>query len=164
VEIPVKRSLRLTWLQNPTIMKKTLFITLALLLSSCAASDLTHIAANEFWTGIDFRPYAEKGFLFTLYKYNGLYTTIGMFNFVTMPEANKITSANSSGEITDSWWVQNRINSDAALQTVYEKCIEMGADAFVDFTIQENSQLYPTAPAVNVTGFKISGVAIRRDD
>ena len=87
-----------------------------------------------------------------------------MFNFIATPEADKVVEANSMGEIMNSWWVQGDIDSKGALKTVYEKCIEIGADAFMDFEIVPYSESYTTTTPVTLNGLKITGIAIKRDD
>ena len=88
-------------------MKKLSFIALsvAILFSSCKVVEF--IPASESLTGIDFRPYAEKGFLFTPYKYDGKFFTLSMVSLTVMPKAELIRNQSSSGQTSSSFWIQD---------------------------------------------------------
>ena len=135
-------------------MKKLIVITLAVLFTSTACSTLKDIDGYENMTGVDFRPYTEKGFLITPSTYGGEYTSLYWVDYVIMPEA-----------YYEVEWVIGTINLETALDGVYKKCISMGADALMEFDIENNIDSYTgIVNPTSVTGVRISGVAIKRED
>ena len=144
-------------------MKKIITFTITLFLI-CGCQTVTHIPAHEALTGLDFRPYADKNFHITPYVYTGKYTTIALINYVSMPEAKLITYKKGDGT-TGKMWFQNEIDFETALDSIYEKCADMGADALMDFTFEEHSESYSKIMTpITIYGKKITGTAIRRED
>jgi len=134
-------------------------------LSACnAPRELTYIPGYELLKGLDFRPYAEKGFLFSPYMYDGKYTTLALIEYVIMPEARLNTYELSDGTVLGKW-SKDEIKTEEALDNIYNKCIEFGADAMVDFTLTDNIEIYTgiTVPT-RIIGVKITGIAIKRED
>lgn len=143
---------------------RSLFIALlagSLLLTSC--STLKHIEGYELLGGIDLRPYAEKGFLITPGDYGGEYISIYLVNYIVMPEARYEGSEKGRDGTQTTTWVKDVIDLDAALDGIYQKCVSMGSDALIDFNIGFSSESYTgiTNPTT-VTGYKITGIAIKR--
>jgi len=71
--------------------KGSIIVVLVTLIFSCSQSitpnNITKIeSVNQFY-GIDFRPYTEKGFLFTPKDYDGEYQSIGIIEYKAMPAA-----------------------------------------------------------------------------
>ena len=149
-------------------MRKLIPITVVSLLLLSACSSIKHINGYESLTGLDFRPYADKGFLITPYAYSGEYISIYMVNYVIMPEANYAESGatNPNKRESSGSWVFDLIDVDDALNKIYETCVEFGADALMDFKIQPNSESYKvgTEYPVTVNGIQITGIAIKRQD
>lgn len=149
-------------------MKKiTLLILITVLAFGCAT--LEYIPAYEQILGIDLRPYAENNFLITPYPYTGKYTSTSVVDYKIMPEANLVTISRkntSTGQYeSTSNWVIDKVNIREALDSIYFLCIGMGANALVDFEILETSDSYTgIQKPVVVTGIRITGLAIRRDD
>lgn len=156
-------------------MKKIFFILLPLLLSSCATlKELKIINPVETLYGIDFAPFTKKGFLITPEKYNGDYESIGMINFTAKPGAQYITTGSKpnpyysqgSGEprlIETYEWKVDSIAFSEVLNKVYKICVDMGADALVNFKNEITLDPYSgiTNP-VTITGYQITGFAIKR--
>lgn len=144
-------------------------ITIILMIAGCKSTKEITIPAYEELLGIDFRPYAEKGFLITPLSYGGKYTTISLIDFKIMPQANlkveeKADKSDQSTTTSVLEWHADTIGIDAALMHIYEHCIDMGADGLIDFSIEEVSDSYPSFPTVIVKGKRITGLAIKRED
>ena len=69
-------------------MKLILIAIAVLIFNGCAT--LKFIPAEEYFMGIDFRPYTEQGFLFTPEKYLGEYESIGLIDLISVHEANYV--------------------------------------------------------------------------
>jgi len=149
-------------------MKKTLLIisTAFIILSACTS--IKHIPGYEKLTGLDFRPFADKGFLITPYVFNGDYISIYMVNYVIMPEANYMPANPDNvgtGDYTSGSWTFKKLNIETALNNIYETCVEMGADALMDFQLQSNKEYYTGINnPVTVNGIQITGIAIKRQE
>ena len=159
-------------------MKNIFFFALiGLSLFSCKVAETSIIPRREVLSGLDFREYSQKGFLFTPEKYSGDYESIGLISFLIMPEARK---ERVSQEEDDSYsfkespivykWNVEEINVQNALDGIYKRSIEMGADALVNFKISNREE-----PIVNKTskmvvsfdekklqGYLVEGFAIKR--
>ena len=149
---------------NLLTMKKLLFLfSLLLMLSGCKT--LTHIPAHEEFFSLDFRPYLEKDFVITPLLYPGDYKIIAMIDYLIMPEANSKTVTNPKTGAIRTIWVQDFLFTSEALDSIYNKCLSMGADGLMNFLIQEHVESYTSnGHPVNVYGKKISGIAIKRED
>jgi hypothetical protein len=144
-------------------------IAVMLVIAGCKSTNEITIPAYEEMLGIDFRPYAEKGFLITPLSYGGKYTTISMIDFKIMPQANlkvaeKTDKSDQSSTATVLEWHADTIGIHAALQKIYEHCMEIGANGLIGFSIEEVSDSYPSYPTIIVKGKRITGLAIRRED
>jgi hypothetical protein len=153
------------------MMKRKFMLVIAaiLMIAGCKSTKEITIPAYQEIVGIDFRPYAEKGFLITPLSYGGRYTSIALIDFKIMPQANLVVSekadnSDQSSAPTVLEWHADTIGIHGALKNIYEHCIEIGADGLIDFSIEEVSDSYPSYPAVLVKGKRITGLAIKRED
>ncbi|MBW1855901.1 MAG: hypothetical protein JRJ00_14690 [Deltaproteobacteria bacterium] len=145
-------------------MKKILLIALSSALMFSACKTLEHIDGYQSLSGIDFRPYAEKGFLITPHEYYGEYLSIYMVNYTIMPEANDEKTGVSGGADTHEW-VTGYVDVKTALDSIYNICISMGADALMEFNIGVTSDVYSGIQnPTTVFGMEITGIAIKRED
>ncbi len=152
-------------------MKRNFMIAIAalLMIAGCKSTREITIPAYQEIFGIDFRPYAEKGFLITPLSYGGRYTSIALIDFKIMPQANltvseKADKSDQSATPTVLGWHADTVGLHGALEKIYKHCIEIGADGLIDFSIEEVSDSYPAYPAVIVKGKRITGLAIKRED
>ena len=149
-------------------MKKLLLVFfVGIFFSSCVTTtNLTEIPEESNLFGFDFRPYSEKGFLITPYAYDGNYQAIGLLTYSVTPGAKKEiqgTARNMSGKSVPEYkWIVNEILPAHAIDGIYRECVNMGADALVDFKITNISADYTTNPPLRVSGYEISGFAIKR--
>ena len=154
-------------------MKKTILFSaiIIFLLSACeTASVLPKIPRKEQLTGIDFSKYTKDGFLITPEKYSGNYESIGLITFVFMPGAtpktniieNNYSWKESDNLITGYSWDIEKVNLQDAIDAMYKRCTEMGANALVNFNATEEitEYVFPKAP-VKIKGYKITGFAIK---
>jgi hypothetical protein len=152
----------------------TLF-AVAALLSGCA-TELKVIYPVQTLYGIDFTPYTHKGFLITPEKYSGQYESIGIINYTAKPGAiYKLTgrklnpfyaSGGSEPHYIDHYeWAVDSISFKDVLSKVYDICINMGADALVNFQNEITSDSYTNIKnPTSITGYRITGFAIKRKD
>lgn len=146
-------------------MEKFILIAIAvLILNGCATTKLKFIPAEEYFVGIDFRPYTEQGFLFTPEKYLDEYESIGLVDLVSIPEANYVPLQQFSDGSTLSKWQINEININDVLRKYYEMAIEMGADGIMNFRLEKVTRRYTIGveSPITIEGISISGFAIKR--
>jgi len=127
-----------------------------------ACSPISHIPADSSVSGIDFREYTERGFLFSPWQYDGRYESVGVIEVTMFPEANRVSSRTRGGA-TETHWEFERITVSEMTAALYEQAREMGADALVEFDLRgETREL--TNPTATMRGLTASGFAIRRLD
>lgn len=133
-------------------MKKLL---LALLMFS-GCTTLENIPAESLYYGLDFKKYSSEGFLITPEMYQGEYLTMGFVNYESYP------GANYNYNRFPRWKIQE-ISTLSALDSIYIICINMGANALVNFRIESIEKDYSViSNPIKLTGIKISGYAIKR--
>lgn len=154
-------------------MKKTILFSaiIIFLLSACeTTSVLPKIPRKELLTGIDFSKYTKNGFLITPEKYNGNYESIGLITFVFMPEATPKTNTiennyswkEGADLVTGYSWDIEKVNIQDAIDAMYKRCTEMGANALVNFNASEEIAEYIFAKApLKIKGYRITGFAIK---
>jgi hypothetical protein len=162
-------------------MKKLLYLLLAFLLTSCAVTqkelkELKIISPYEYLYGIDFAPFTQKGFLITPEKYNGNYESIGMIDFTAYPGAQYIktgvklnpywSQGSSEPKVIETYeWKIDSIEFKAVLNKVYNICVEMKADALVNFKNEITLDTHEGIKnPITIAGYRITGFAIKRKD
>lgn len=138
---------------------------------------LEFIDRDEQLLTIDFRKYSNDNFLFTPEKFEGEYKSIGMVDYVLIPGAeykysgqkpNPYYSPNTPGSqryIAYYEWVQDVITIQQALDSLFLKCQQMGADAVVNFAISVETRSYDGIKnPIELKGVRLSGFAIKRQD
>ena len=152
-------------------MKKLLPIVLiVILIVGCAEQyTLYKIKKKEELYGVDFTRYSEKGFLITTEMYQGAYKSVGIVRYQLFPEASYApvdVKYYADGKFDTTYvWVENRINVQEAVDSLYTICKDMGADALVNyrFDIVTESYDHITNP-VTLYGIEVSGFAIKREN
>jgi hypothetical protein len=159
-------------------MKKSILFIIVVALSSCATSPFNRINPTEIVYGIDFSPFTQKGFLITPEKYAGSYESIGLINYEAFPGANykevEKSIENYYGSkkpviFKENKWVVDSISLQDVLTKVYNICVEMGADALVNFDYEIIPTSYGSVPRaidnpLTIYGIHISGYAIKRKE
>lgn len=131
---------------------------LALLpLSACSPPTVTNVEPEVKVTGVDLRPYTEKGFLFTPEAYAGPYDAIGLIQVSLYAGAHYVVP---EGGVARHVWQFDPIPVHALLDTAYARADAMGADALMKFQVEETSHVTPEG--LTVPGLTVSGFAIRR--
>lgn len=156
------------------IMKKTPAF-LVIILAAWACAPLKKIDSYSLLNKVDFRPYSEKGFLFTPEKYNGDYESIGIIDFIKMPGAVYSNIKNMKGNTaylpespeypeTTSQWFFEPIDLNQVLEELYQQCQSLGADALMNFKLEANEDKYSVdiSNPTTVVGYRITGFAIKR--
>ncbi len=118
------------------------------------------------FTGFDFRPYTNKGFLFTPEKYSGKYKSIGFISVNVYPEVSQdkfsiFTTEKIYNTTYGEHWFINKILSNEAVDSLYQHAKRMGADAVTRFHAETISKLDGT---ISIQGLMFSGFAIKREE
>ena len=149
---------------------KNLFLIIAviILITSCKTQQAFFVEGREIFSVFDFRQYTEKDFLITPDKYTGAYESIGIIDYVIFPEAKR----NANGSEVKSYyqpvpienlWQVDEIDVQTAFDGVYQKCIDMGADALVNLSVSIEEDRYPDlSPTLYLKGYRVTGFAIKR--
>jgi hypothetical protein len=152
-------------------MKFLSLIFLIALLFSIACTGPRLLEKDESYQvlGFDFREYADVGFLITPESYSGRYQSLGLVDVVYDPEIIKETERGAFLKakpgytlISDrmgSMFQVKRADQSAVIRALYEVANEMGADAIVNFNIQNFSI---ERAQVEIPTIKVSGFAIKR--
>ena len=148
-------------------MKTVISIIAILLLASCI-KQLHYIPSESSYFGIDFRKYTNQGFFITPEKYIGDYESVGLVEYVMVPEANyqSVNRIRFDGTIgKERKWVQAKISLSQGIDSLYALAKRMGADAIMNFSTSTTARTYPAiANPTTLTGYEIKGFAIRRKD
>lgn len=134
-------------------MKKTILILVTILLSSCAPKLLQK---QTMYYGYDFRPYTEKGFMFTTEGYNGDYESIASFSVVMFPELKEVPSKKSFSGTEIGY---DKINASEVIDSMYTQASQMGANAIIRFSTKPVDKYEGT---LRVEGIEVFGFAIKR--
>lgn len=153
-------------------MKKVTAIVLIVFLAvSCAM--LKDVPSYSLLNKIDFRKYSDAGFLFTPEMYPGEYKSVGIIDFIKMPNAlftvekelpdkDKYTPKNPSLKTTTQWYTE-KVDLQEAVEELYQQCSSLGADALVNFKVDFNTDKYiNVGNPIDIIGYRITGFAIKR--
>ena len=112
---------------------------------------------------LNFKKYLDNGFLFTPNTYAGDYESVGIISITVTPEAVREKVKHKDGGISYRWKCDT-IKSEEILDKISEKAIKMGADAIINFTLEDYSVGYNQAgpSPITVNGFTARGFAIKR--
>lgn len=154
---------------------------LLLLFCGCSVTEIVtprdSFPADTVVTGLDFRPFAQQGFLFTTEVYTGEYDGIGIINIQMYPPATRsqqeLDSADNS-ETQRAWedWTEGEVSTSELLQRAFDEARQMGADAIINLRVERVTRT-DVAAAIQYTGgtsvetfersgLQVSGFAIRR--
>jgi len=151
-------------MKNVTLLKVCVLLSMVV---SCATPP-DYIPERLEINGIDFTSFSEKGFLITPEKYNGDYESIGLITLTFRPFTKRIIVTDGSPNSLEvpglSHWESEKIDHDSLLNSIYEVCTEMGADAFTQLEMQVNSAMFAqnTMEPAEIPEITITGFAIKR--
>lgn len=115
-------------------MKKLIIIATAIsILTSCVGPKLTSRVVTS--SLLDFRGYAESGFLVSPYAYTTDYEAIGELEVYVLP-AN-IKTADPKSDFNIKIYTQEDITRQELADIAVEEAKKTGADALVNFKIQK---------------------------
>jgi hypothetical protein len=147
-----------------------MFSLILFALFSCQTTRVTKISRAEVFNNVDFTKYTQNKFLITPEKYSGPYESIGLIDFIYMPGAElkanvldeKYITSQQQNTVTGYTWDIEQINIQDVIDGIYNRCIDMGANALINFSVatQEQSYQYIQNP-VNLYGYRITGFAIK---
>ena len=139
-------------------MKKILFFAVALLaITACGGPKLTtRIVTSSL---LDYRGYAESGFLVSPYAYTSEYDAIGEIEIYVLPANVKkdVESQYTEGR-TYTVIAQEDISNQELADIAVEKAKETGADALVNFKIAQT----PVSIGSSDIYYTVSGFCIKR--
>lgn len=143
-------------------MKKiALLLILFGMLVSCSTTEF--LKGRDVSLSIDLTPYTDKGFFISPYEYSGDFKLIGIINYELMPDARKILIDDTGDGIKTVSWRQESIKTYQILDSVYNVCTRMGADALISFKINSITDRHVIdAQVVQVYGLAVTGFAIKR--
>jgi len=136
---------------------RTAFLASLLFLSGCAATPDTHMSREMDVHGYDFTRYTEEGLLITPEDYNSSYKSVGMLRVVIWPEMRRERVNGDPYEMTN--WKAEPLRMQEAVDSLYTRARQMGADAIIRFDAQRVTQEVDDDTR---TGVEASGFAIDR--
>lgn len=156
-------------------MKKFIILLITIVLVSCTSLEtLYKIEKESLLYGVDLRQYSDKGFLITTEMYPGAYESVGIFTYELYPEVDykgagytiNYTDAKGNPHMKEVYkWVGQPIEVQEAIDSLYHKCLDMGADAFVKLNIEQVSKPYTGIKnPISLSGISVKGFAIKRLD
>lgn len=148
-------------------MKKLLVVLLAVILTSCASSNLETWDTELRSSGYDFRPYTEQGFLFTPEVYTEPYDAVGLVEIIYIPRVienqsqGRPMAMNGYRIITSGtkYYYIELPDTEKLIAEMYELADGLGADALSNFNITGET-VYNGSKAIETV--KVSGFAIKR--
>lgn len=142
-------------------MKKILILFIILTFISCSSvRQSTNKIVIHY--GFDFTKYSTQGFLFTPEQYLGEYESIGIVKTIIFPavknKKSQIKSQTGEPFLNEEWEIE-KLDADEAINEMYKKATEMGANAVVRFEIHKTQYMNGL---MEIPGFEVSGFAIKR--
>lgn len=158
--------------------QKITSILIILFLSSCGAVYFDNLPHTELSSSLDFSEYAKKNFHFTTDVYRGKYISYGYLTEEIYPEVKYIHRGDVDDYDNRKYYKTGNclveiLTYKEVLAKIYTKAVELGADGFMDLSIQvEEHPSYVSIPSTNMYagmqskgyGIKITGLAIKRLD
>jgi len=147
-------------------MNKIFILFFLLLIIACQT--VTYIPPYTSVSTIDLTKYSREGFLITPYKYDADYESVGYIFVETMPEANLVTLEKTEqaghAENAKTEWQVDKMSIDKIIDSIHQKALQMGANAIIDFKIEQTTKNYSVGrmSPLTIQGFTISGFAIKR--
>ena len=166
-------------MNNSTVIKNKILLLFLFLFvfNSCTVTKPTseYYPRYVHFSVFDFAPFTEQDFLFTPEKYVLDYQSIGLITCVIVPKEELIVTEKNDikNKLDDIYyateqenlmtWYSEELEPDEILQIIYEKCIKMGANAFVNFEYQTIHMPSRNTKLARKTNYHIiSGFAIKR--
>jgi hypothetical protein len=151
--------------QGESRLMKYILPILILLCSAC--TNLKPLPGSKRFTAYDFTKYSQQGFLFTPEGYSGSYQSVGMVNISFWPEVVKSEGTDADLEyridkdLDGNIWYIETLNMQTAIDSMYSKASQMGADAVIRFKTNFNTKNHGSK---TIVGIELSGFAINRKE
>ena len=144
---------------------KRLFMIAACVAFVAGCSSISQIPETRTITGYDFRPFSERGFLFTPADFAGRYEAVGFLTLRFTPESNKASFSDATEEARErgfwkgnSYWIYNTVDIDDLLESYYSEATQLGANGVIHFNVAvEDAEVL----GVPIPVYTLSGFAIR---
>ena len=92
--------------------------------------------------------------------------SVFIIHYIIMPEGNYVPyqhNAQGTRQVGTDVWVFEKIDLQTVVDSIYNKSVNMGADAIMDFEISPYEEEYLNIQnPVTVKGIEINGIAIKR--
>ncbi len=154
------------------LLKAVPIVLFVLLFSSCLTQQLTDRQEEIKTFPIDFRKYAEKGFLFMPDEYYGEYEVLGIIRSEFHPTVQYRTGFHPKGAdyLVHHFYLENQrysqltrlVDIDGLIEYVYDLAIEWGGDAFSHFDSSMKIGRTDDNPNTTYVYYSISGIVIKR--
>jgi len=149
-------------------MKNILLVIISIasisLLISCKTAEELQPTCNLY--AFDFSKYAGDNFLFSPWEYTGEYKSIGLLTLEFFPGVKKYYPSaldkkpHRHQQKVDAEWVVENFEPSEAIDSLYIRAKNMGADAIMNFDIKPISKT--DGDFLLVDGIRITGFAIKR--
>lgn len=141
---------------------------IALVLTGCTAGARSALPGGIDIRGIDFRQYAEAGFLFTPEPYQGSYETMGQVYISNHPTARRSSGTSQGQRVYGEWRVRDDNLLQAAIDSMYQVALDYGGNAVMNFQVRVSPYPYDLRlgePSESLMrGVEVEGLVIRRTD
>jgi len=136
-------------------------LVLTVLLAACGSPRMQYKRQTTL-LGVDLTPYAENGFLITPEDYQGEYEAVGILSFEILPEMTRSKVEEQAGQVADyTNWEVGDLDTQDAVDSLYSRAQEMGADAIIRFKTEQFSERIEGGVRI---GVRARGFAIDRVD
>lgn len=135
-----------------------LSIIITVILSGCVTQK--HFDEYKAVYVLDFVPFTERGFLITPEVFYGEYESMGFIEYHFSPEQNIVSILDDQMDemsVMNSRIVAEEYDINDGLNEVYKIASEMGANAIMNFSLEDL-----IINGVKLEGYKIKGFAIYR--
>lgn len=142
-----------------------LVLIAATIAAGCASTgDRTQIRKETEVRGFDFTDYGD--FLITPEGYSGQYESVGIIEITIWPEMRrrKVNSEKGGSRMTP--WETTPVNPKTAVDSLYERARDLGADAIIRFDTQAVTETVDdgSPSGIQRTGVQARGFAIDRSN
>jgi hypothetical protein len=141
-------------------MRLVLLIALGVCTTACFPT-ATFVKRTESLGVIDFRGLSADGFFISPNPYSGPHSSLGLI-FVTAQAGGSLVER--SDDQPYRHWRAEQLGPDSVMAIAKQRAITMGADGLVNVTIEAAPREIGGGayPAIQASGWRVSGLAIKR--
>lgn len=144
------------------VMLPAFIFIISVYFAACSGIELSKSMVSYTY---DFTKYSAAGFLFSPEKYSGNYEPVGIVQINLYPQIKrevfrKYEDSNNSPASDYIPWTVIDISTREVIDSLYDACKNLGADALVNLKIENTEQV--SNETICYCGIKASGLAIKR--